>query len=110
MPPKPSLCAHRLLPVVLAGLIQAAGHGAALGQEGATMPAAVTPVSATPNATQELLERMGRLEQRLDLLTRQNENLSRENSALVTKVDAFRNGLNDGQAGITPAGAASPWY
>jgi phosphate-selective porin OprO/OprP len=76
------------MPLVLLGWVLAVWPAIALGQEGVPLSPLTAPpwtVPPFPGACQELLERLGKMEERLDWLTKQNEDLLRENKLLAKK-------------------------
>src|SRR6266852_3788737 len=80
--------------LALLGWMLAAWPAVASGQEEAplpplTVPLRVVPPSSASGASQELLERLGKMEERLDRVTKQNEDLWRENKVLAEKVGLF---------------------
>jgi hypothetical protein len=107
----------RRLCLALLGGMAAPWSTAAVAQEGALPPPAVPARAASPAGadSRNLLERLGKMEQRLDWLTQQNDALLRENRALTEKAaTSFLNLTNHGpegvasdpQSGTAPAGAA----
>ncbi len=79
----------RCMSLVLLSCILTAWPVVAAGQEEAPSPPPTPPPETGPPflaTTQELLERLGKMEERLDRVTKQNENPSRENKALAEKV------------------------
>src|SRR5262249_52753811 len=95
----------RWLSLVLLGGMVAAWPATVLAQEGGPLPPLAVPVTSVPprgRHTQQLCERLGKVEQRLDWLTRQNEALLRENKVLMEKSAApFPNGSNPDPGGVT---------
>jgi phosphate-selective porin OprO and OprP len=102
----------RWMSLVLLGGTLAAWPAVALGQEGAPLPPTtpVREIPPSPCASQELLERLGKMEERLDWLTKQNEGLLRQNQMLAEKVGVpFRNISDPGPQGVitsAPSGTA----
>src|SRR5258708_4231228 len=93
---------------VLLGWVLAAWPAVASGQEGAPSPLAVPlrVIPPSPGVSQDLFERLGKMEERLDWVTKQNEGLLRENKVLAEKVGtAFRTTSNPG-----PQDATSPLF
>ena len=81
----------RCLSWVLLGWMLAAWPATVWAQVGAPSAPLTAPAQTASlylAAPQELLERLGKMEERLDWLTRQNEGLLRENKALADKVSA----------------------
>jgi hypothetical protein len=71
--------------VILGGLL-AAWPAGAVGQEGAPLPPITDSpweVTASSSAPREVLDRLRKLEQCLDRVTKQNEDLARENKTLA---------------------------
>jgi phosphate-selective porin OprO/OprP len=76
----------------------------AVAQEGASPPPAVSVSAVAPAAADppDLLERLGKMEQRLDRLMRQNDALLRDNKLLTEKQEApFPNMASPGAPGVT---------
>src|SRR5258708_2539459 len=74
--------------LVLLGGMAAPWSAPAVAQEGAPSPPLAVPVrvvSPVVGDTQQLIERLDKMEQRLDWLTRQNDALLRENKVLREK-------------------------
>src|SRR5258708_26636216 len=94
----------RWMSLVLLGWMLAAWPTAALGQEGGPLAPQTAPTQAVlPNlgASQELRERLDKMEGRLDWLTKQNEALLRENKVLAGMATSpFRKINNPGPQGV----------
>jgi hypothetical protein len=60
------------------------------------------PLTVPPSAgiSQQLLDRLGKMEKRLDWVTKQNEDLLRENKVLAEKLET--RDVGTGVAGATP--------
>src|SRR5947209_3375797 len=85
--------------LVLLGWMLAAWPAVALGQEELTLPplaARSTAVPPLPGASQELLQRLGKLEERLDALTKQNEARSCENQMPAKNAESTASQGGDG--------------
>src|SRR5262245_42022773 len=73
---------------LMLGWVLATWPATALGQEGAPLPLQTAypgTIPPFPSASQELFERLGKMEECLDWLTKQNEDLLRENKLLAKK-------------------------
>jgi hypothetical protein len=89
MPRKARSGPLRWISLVLLGWLLAAWPAVALGQEGAPLPPSTSPpTSVPPSLSEELLKRLGKLEERLDQVMKQNEALGRENQMLSEQVGA----------------------
>jgi phosphate-selective porin OprO/OprP len=88
--------------MMMLGWMLAAWPAIARGQGGVALPPPTVPPPA--DASQQLLERLGKMEERLDWVMKQNEDLLRENKALAAKVEARDAGT--GVAGSVGSGAA----
>jgi phosphate-selective porin OprO/OprP len=86
----------RWICLVTLGWMLAAWPIVALGQEIAPVsPTTQPPATVAPTDTsQQFRDRLRKLEQRLDLLTRQNDELLRENKLLTEKMDAGDSGTS----------------
>src|ERR1700687_3280939 len=74
----------RGMSLMLLGCLLAAWPAVALGQQEAPAPPSTTaPTPAPPVLSPELFERLGKMEERLDRLSKQNESLRRENHMLT---------------------------
>jgi phosphate-selective porin OprO/OprP len=73
---------RRWISTAIIGWTLAGWHAGAMGQEGSPPIPAVAPipssVASPSDPQQELLDRLRKMEQRLDQVTKQNEDLSRE--------------------------------
>src|SRR5260370_26650901 len=80
--------------MMMLGWMLAAWPASAVAQEKSPSAPAITDpiwaVSPSSDARQDLLDRLRTIEQRLDQLTKQNENLSRENKALEAQMHDLR--------------------
>jgi phosphate-selective porin OprO/OprP len=79
--------------LALLGWLLGAGAGVALGQQEGPLPPkadSVRVVLPSSGDSPDILERLGKMEERLDSLTRQNGGLLRENQALAEKAAAGR--------------------
>jgi hypothetical protein len=77
----------RWISLALPGWLLAAWPVVALGQEAAPLPPSTVPgTSVPPSLSQELLERLSKVEERLDQVTKQNEVLRREKQMLSDQV------------------------
>src|SRR6516162_6549235 len=98
----------RLLPMLLLGWLVADWAAGAKAQEilglAPVVPAPPPGVPLSPGGYQEFLDRLGAMEQRLDQVTKQNEDLRRENKALAAKAGARDVGC--GVFGSVNSGAA----
>src|SRR4051794_8437692 len=89
MSPRTESGRFRWMSLVPLGWVLAAWPAVARGQEGNPLPPLTAPPRVVPPAlSQELLERLGKMEERLDRLTKQNEGLLRENRVLAERVEA----------------------
>jgi phosphate-selective porin OprO/OprP len=90
--------------LALLGWMLAAWPAVALGQEGAPFSPRTAPtqvVLPSLDASQELRERLDKMEERLDWLTKQNEGLVRENKVLAEMAASpFRKINNPGPPGV----------
>ena len=91
--------------LALLGWMLAAWPAVAVGQEAPAPPSTAPPASVPPSLSQELLERLGKVEERLDQVTQQNEALRRENQTLSEQMGALPSGSMDGQLGSTGDGS-----
>jgi phosphate-selective porin OprO and OprP len=99
--------------LVLLGWLLAARPAVALGQEALLLPPLTVPpqpAPPSPGASRDLVERLGKLEERLDWVTKQNEGLLRENKGLADKEDSGPRGKGGqpGSAGDGSGRAAAP--
>src|SRR5437764_749434 len=96
--------------LVLLGWALAAWPAATWGQEWAPspLPASPQPAPPSPGASQELLQRLGKLEARLDWLTRQNDGLLHENKLLAEKVGPLPGPASAGLTAPGDGGAGGP--
>src|SRR5438105_2613292 len=92
----------RWMSLVLLGSLLAAWPAVALGQDVApSPPSTTTPTPVPPSLSQELLERLGKMEERLDQVTKQNEALWRENQMRAEQVVAPPSRSTGGQLDST---------
>jgi phosphate-selective porin OprO/OprP len=106
----------RWMPVLVVGWMLLGRPAGSLGQEGSPPPPLSEPPRSTTPATdaqQELLDRLRRMEQRLDQVTTQNADLARENQSLAAQVQdlsrrmadpGVQGGLTGGVNGSTSSG------
>jgi phosphate-selective porin OprO and OprP len=98
----------RWMSLMLLGWLLAAWPAVALGQEAAPLPPLTTPTTPVP---QDLLERLGKMEERLDQVTKQNEALWRENQRLagqeVAPSSRSMGGQLDSTGDVSERGAAA---
>src|SRR5580658_5468491 len=107
MSPQTDFGRFRWMYLVLLGWMLAGMPAVILGQEGNPLPFVTAPhqtVSPSACSTQELLERLRKIEERLDQVSKQNENLLRENKVLAVKAEApFGTSNNPGPQGVLPS-------
>jgi phosphate-selective porin OprO/OprP len=99
----------RLLPLLLLGWLLAGWVAGARAQEGSGLPPVPAPppgVALSPGGYQELLDRLGAMEKRLDQVTKQNEDLRREKKAVAAKADV-RDVGSDVSGSVNPGAAVA---